>query len=151
MRVLVSIEVGHRDSSGFHPEELCSRFRLDLIRIKFSAESTLSKSRDRLVKMRTFGGWAFYQAWDSIPGKQRAWLCTRQNHVTSNAKLRNGPRNGNSVVKCGAACHQRGRGHNARCCCLQDRAIYPGGEAEIVRVDDETAQVESLTKQGKDG
>jgi hypothetical protein len=77
-----------------------------------------------------------HQARDLVRAEQRRAIY--QNQMAAHRKLWARLRDLDGVVEGQGVGHQSGGGHDAGAVRLHDSAIHSGGEAEVIRIDDQT-------------
>ena len=135
MRVLVCIHVRDGNSRGLYLANLCRSLRFNFVGVESSGQRPRREILQSIAEARR-SSLSIDKSWDLIPSKHR--LTIDKNDMTSHAELRQSLCKSRRLRKRRATGHQRCRCYDAVRVGLGDRAVHPRGEAEVIRVDNQT-------------
>ena len=139
MGMFVRIHVRNSDACLLQLPNLRRRLGFDLLGVDLSCDDAPGEGDQGLMELRAGTG---DEAGNFLLRQYRSSV--HQDDMATDPELGISTSQGNGVVKRRAIRHQGSRGHNAIAVCLGDGAVYALSKPEVIRVDDEPAQSDSL-------
>ena len=140
MGVFVRVNVSEMQAAGLQQFDLSSGLGLNLNGADAALEEPLKKSAQLGMKA---AGVRVHKRWEFLRGKHR--LAIDQHYMAAYAQRWRGARQFNGFFCGGSFGHQRGAGQRSAPVEFDNGAIYPGGQSEVVGVENEAAHWLSVT------
>src|SRR5580765_1521881 len=140
VRVLVRVDMRHRDSIRLQLPDLLGRLGFNLLRINSSSKRSYRKSSDSVPEGVSI--LSFDQAMNPRGLAERHAI--QQHNVTTDTPPGIGLGKLHRLVERQRVCHQRRGSYNAVSVRLQDGPVHPTGESEIVGIHNQSSQALSL-------
>ena len=142
MRVLVRVDVRESDAFGLEQRNLSGGLGFDLGRPDAPCKQPLQKRSQRGLKAAC----PCINKRGNLSGRQHG-IAIHQNHVAAHPQRWRRTGHLDSLLSRRRPCHQGGAGQRSRSMQLQNGAVDPGSQPEVIRVDNEAAHRLSVSTQ----